>query len=55
MKRAFISSGFSIIVLFASAQKANDTLSNATLQACVQYALKHFPMVQQAQLDELIT
>ncbi|HXB06542.1 MAG TPA: TolC family protein [Puia sp.] len=55
MKRAFISSGFSIIVLFASAQKATDTLSNATLQACVQYALKHYPLVQQALLDEQIT
>jgi outer membrane protein len=55
MKRAFISSGFSIIVLFASAQQANDTLAHATLQAVVQYALKHYPLVQQAQLDEQIT
>src|SRR5579871_5725082 len=55
MKRIFISSGFSIFVLFATAQKAPDTLSNATLQACVQYALKHYPLVQQALLDEQIT
>lgn len=43
------------MVLFASAQKATDTLANATLQAVVQYALKHYPLVQQAQLDEQIT
>src|SRR5258708_24466340 len=55
MKRLFISIGFSILVLVVSAQKAPDTLSNATLQACVQYALKHYPLVQQALLDELIT
>ncbi|GGA87255.1 TolC family protein [Puia dinghuensis] len=55
MKRIFISSGFSMLVLFASAQKATDTLSSATLQACVQYALKHYPLVQQALLDEQIT
>jgi len=56
MKRIFISSGFSLFVLFASAQKAQpDTLANATLQACVQFALKHYPLVQQALLDEQIT
>src|ERR1700754_3073034 len=55
MKRIFISIGFSLLVLFASAQKPPDTLSNATLQACVQYALKHYPLVQQALLDEAIT
>jgi outer membrane protein len=55
MKRLFISSGFSILVLFAGAQRPPDTLSNATLQACVQYALKHYPLVQQALLDEAIT
>jgi len=54
-KRVFISSGFSIFVLFAGAQRAPDTLSNATLQACVQYALKHYPLIQQALLDEQIT
>jgi len=56
MKRLFIGSGFSLLVLFTSAQKpVQDTLANATLQACVQYALKHYPLVQQALLDELIT
>ncbi|HEY4334306.1 MAG TPA: TolC family protein [Puia sp.] len=56
MKRLFISSGFSLFVLLASAQRAQqDTLANATLQACVQYALKHYPLVQQALLDEQIT
>src|SRR5262245_1690611 len=56
MKRLFISSGFSLLVLLASAQKAQqDTLANATLQACVQYALKHYPLVQQARRDEQIT
>jgi outer membrane protein TolC len=37
------------------ARKAPDTLSNATLQACVQFALKHYPLIQQALLDEQIT
>jgi outer membrane protein len=54
-QRVFISSGFSLICLIAAAQKAPDTLNNATLQACVQYALKHYPLVQQAALDEQIT
>ena len=37
-------------------QKASDTLfPGATLQACVQYALKHYPLAQQAALDEQIT
>src|ERR1700761_490509 len=53
--RAVITSGFSVILFAASAQKAPDTLTNATLQACVQYALKHYPLVQQALLDEQIT
>ncbi|HEY4107833.1 TolC family protein [Puia sp.] len=59
MKRILISSGFSFLVLFANAQtgvkRAPDTLSDATLQACVQFALKHYPLVQQALLDEQIT
>jgi len=56
MKRVFIGSGFSLLVLFTSAQKPQqDTLANATLEACVQYALKHYPLVQQALLDEQIT
>lgn len=56
----FLSSGFSLIVLGAVAQgqpagQAPDTLTNATLDACVQYALKHYPLMQQALLDEQIT
>lgn len=61
-KIIFISSGFSLLFLAASAQKtydtpkASDTLPpDATVQACVQFALKHFPLVQQALLDEEIT
>ncbi|HVU96622.1 MAG TPA: TolC family protein [Puia sp.] len=56
MKRLFIGSGFSLLVLVTSAQKPQqDTLGSATLEACVQYALKHYPLVQQALLDEQIT
>ena len=63
----FVSSGFSFLSFIAGAQTippptnpgstaAADTgLPNATLQACVQYALKHYPLVQQAYLDEQIT
>ena len=55
--KVLISSGFGALFLSASAQtrRAPDTLTNATLQACVQYALKHYPLVQQALLDEQIT
>src|SRR6202000_3442389 len=53
--RVFISSGFSIIFLVAGAQKAPDTLTSATLDGCVQYALKHYPLMQQSLLDEQIT
>lgn len=57
LQRVLISSGFGALFLSASAQapKEVDTLTNATLQACVQYALKHYPLVQQALLDEQIT
>jgi outer membrane protein len=57
LQRVLISSGFGAIFLSASAQpqRAADTLTDATLQACVQYALKHYPLVQQALLDEQIT
>lgn len=66
----FISSGLSLLTFFAGAQsnagispspvpgtagKAPDTLSMATLQACVQFALKHYPLIQQSLLDEQIT
>ena len=57
LTRVLISIGFGAIFLSARAQtqKVPDTLTNATLQACVQYALKHYPLVQQALLDEQIT
>lgn len=53
----FISSGFSFFSFIAHAQTgpADTLLPDATLQACVQYALKHYPLVQQALLDEQIT
>jgi outer membrane protein len=48
--------GLGILVLPASAQKASDTLPPvATVEACVQFALEHYPLVQQASLDEQIT
>ena len=55
---------FSIAILFTFSgisssvfsQTGNDTaLQQATLQNCVQYALYHFPLIQQAYLDEAIT
>ncbi len=40
----------------SDAQKVSDTLPPvATVDACVQFALKHYPLVQQAMLDEQIT
>ena len=59
-----ISSGLSFTFFLAGAQtkdglldpkKAPDTLTSADLQTCVQYALKHYPLIQQALLDEQIT
>jgi len=48
--------GLSILFIPASGQKASDTLPPvATVGACVQFALQHYPLVQQAMLDELIT
>jgi outer membrane protein len=52
----FIILGFSSLVLSADAQKMTDSLpSDLTLQVVVQYALKHYPLVQQALIDEQIT
>ena len=52
----FIILGFSWSFLSADAQKVTDSLpSDLTLQAVVQYALKHYPLVQQALIDEQIT
>jgi outer membrane protein TolC len=51
-----ITLGFSIAFLSAGAQKASDTLPPvATVDACVQFALQHYALVQQAALDEQIT
>ncbi|HZE84081.1 MAG TPA: TolC family protein [Puia sp.] len=54
---SFVSIGFSFLSFFASAQtgKADTLLTDATLKDCVQYAEKHYPLVQQALLDERIT
>ncbi|HMH21944.1 MAG TPA: TolC family protein [Puia sp.] len=54
---AFVGSGFSFLSFFACAQtgKADTLLTDATLKECVQYAEKHYPLVQQALLDERIT
>jgi outer membrane protein len=60
MKKAWVIGctviGLGILSNPASAQKASDTLPPvATVDACVQFALKHYPLVQQAMLDEQIT
>ena len=47
---------FCSIFSFTQAQTHTDsTLADATLPNCVQYALKHYPAVQQALVDEQIT
>jgi outer membrane protein len=51
-----ITVGLSMGFFSLNAQKASDTLpSEATVEACVQFALQHYPLVQQAMLDEQIT
>src|SRR5580700_8919302 len=51
-----ITIGFSTAFFSVKAQKASDTLPPAaTVEACVQFALRHYPLVQQAMLDEQIT
>ena len=51
-----IAAGFLLPGLVANAQKVPDILpQDATVQACVQYALNHYPLIQQALLDEQIT
>ncbi len=50
---------FSVIVLYCSfkgfTQSSVDTsLANATLSDCIQYALKHQPLIQQSLIDEKI-
>jgi outer membrane protein TolC len=51
-----ITVGLSTVFFSVKAQKASDTLPPvATVEACVQFALQHYPLVQQAMLDEQIT
>jgi outer membrane protein len=52
----FIILGCSSSFLSANAQKVTDSLPpELTLETVVQYALKHYPLVQQALIDEQIT
>jgi len=53
--RLLISVGFGFIYLTSHSQTRDSLLQDATLQNCVQYALKHYPLIQQALLDEQIT
>jgi hypothetical protein len=44
-----IGAGFLLPGLLANAQKVSDILpQDATVRACVQYALNHYPLIQQA-------
>jgi outer membrane protein len=52
----FIILGCSSVFLSANAQKVTDSLPpELTLETVVQYALKHYPLVQQSLIDEQIT
>ncbi|MDO6431299.1 TolC family protein [Flavitalea sp. BT771] len=56
MYAVFVSSGLFILSPAVNAQKAPDTvLQQATLPQVVDFALKHYPLIQQAMLDEQIT
>jgi outer membrane protein len=59
MKQVLLLTSVLVAALWSApsyAQKVPDSLlSNATLQACVQYALQHQPVVKQSQIDESIT
>ena len=56
MYAVFFSSGLIILSPAVNAQKAPDTvLQQATLPQVVDFALKHYPLIQQAMLDEQIT
>ncbi|MBS1668580.1 MAG: TolC family protein [Bacteroidetes bacterium] len=51
---------FCCVLLFffspSFSQSATDSLIlNASLQTCIEYAVKHYPQIQQSQLDEQIT
>lgn len=52
--RSFISCSFFLPFLVV-AQGREDLLVSATLENVIQYALKHYPLLQQAVLDEKIT
>jgi outer membrane protein len=48
--------GFIVTYVSSFSQNTTDSLPrDATLQNCVQYALRHFPLIQQAYIDEAIT
>ncbi len=54
--RLFIISGLIFLHISSFSQKSSDSLLlDATLPNCVQYALAHYPMIQQALIDEQIT
>src|SRR5215831_823606 len=57
MKRFFLLTVVSWFIISGSlrAQATDSVLHQASLQACVQYALAHQPIVQQSLLDEEIT
>ena len=60
MRKLFYLAGlcscFSFCFFFGYTQTQTDsTIREATLQQCIDYALKHFPEVQQAYIDESIT
>src|SRR6476659_4287704 len=44
-----------LIPLATQAQQQNEKLSDATLENVVQYALKHYPLLQQSAIDEETT
>src|SRR5450432_2922120 len=46
---------FLFIFISGSYAQTDSLLQTASLQNCVQYAIKHQPLVQQALLDEQIT
>jgi outer membrane protein len=59
MRKLYIAAACSCLISFSfytQAQTSQDSLlQQPTLQNCVQYALKHYPLIQQAYLDEQIT
>src|SRR4051794_7038016 len=43
------------LLLFAQNNSSDSLLQEASLQDCIQYALKHQPLIQQSKIDEAIT